>query len=101
MESGSFITVAAVGVQQASGAATSAAITIPLMSSGEIARYIRVAATAPACIKLGKTTAVATVNDLQIQPGDAVIMSVNGNDKFAVIQVSTAGIVQVQALENM
>jgi len=80
---------------------TSASATIPLDSSGNIPRYIRIAATVPACVKLGKTTATAVATDLQVQPGDAVIITTNGNDKIAAIQVSSAGVVQVSALENM
>lgn len=95
------ITVVATGKSQASGAA-SAGTTLPTNSSGEIPRYIRVAATAPACFRLGfgsLPTAVAT--DIQIQPGDAVIMTTNGASHFAVIQVSAAGVVQVSPLENI
>lgn len=80
---------------------TSASATIPLMSSGESPRYIRVAASQPACVRLGKTTATAVTTDLQVQPGDAVILCVNGCDKIAAIQVSAAGVVQVSPLENM
>lgn len=80
---------------------TSASATIPNMSSGELPRYIRVAASQPACIRLGKTTATAVTTDLQVQPGDAVILAVNGCDKIAAIQVATAGVVQVSPLENM
>lgn len=95
------ITVSVTGKQQASGAA-SAGTTLPVDSAGNIPRYIRVAATAPACFRLGwgsLPTAVAT--DLQVQPGDAVIISTNGASHFAVIQVSAAGIVQVSPLENV
>lgn len=80
---------------------TSASATIPNMSSGELPRFIRVAATQPACVRLGKTTATAVTTDLQVQPGDAVILTVNGNDRIAAIQVSSAGVVQVSPLENM
>ena len=98
---GGFVTVTATGKSQASGAA-SAGQALPVMSSGESPRYIRVAATAPACFRLGiggVPTAVAT--DLQVQPGDAVILSVNGATHFACIQVASAGVVQVSPLENM
>ncbi|MFZ6653794.1 hypothetical protein [Undibacterium sp. TJN19] len=81
--------------------ATSASASIPAMSSGELPRFIRVAATAPACVRLGKTAATAVTTDLQVQPGDAVILSVNGNDKIAAVQVASAGVVQVSPLENM
>ena len=97
---GGYVTVAVVGKQLASGAA-SASSTIPVMSSGEVPRFIRVAATAAACIKLGGSGVVATGNDCQVQPGDSLIMTTNGNTYFAVIQVSAGGLVNVAALENM
>lgn len=94
------ITVTATGISlTTSGTSTSG--TIPNMSSGELPRYIRIAATAPACVRLGKTTATAVTTDLQVQPGDAVILAVGGNDKIAAIQVSAAGVVQVSPIENM
>lgn len=95
------ITVTKTGVSQASGAA-SAGTTLPTDSAGNIPRYVRVAATAPACFRFGYgslPTAVAT--DLQVQPGDAVILTTNGATHFAVIQVSAGGVVQVSPLENM
>lgn len=95
------ICVVATGASQASGAA-SAGKALPTCQSGEIPRYIRVAATQPACFRLGfggVPTAVTT--DLQVQPGDAAILSTNGATHFAVIQVSTGGVVQVSPLENM
>lgn len=95
-----FITVTKTGVQQASGAA-SAGSTIPLAQSGEVPRYIRVAATAPACIKIGPGAQTATTGDLQVQPGDAVTLAVpRGCTNFAVIQVSAAGLVQISPLED-
>jgi hypothetical protein len=80
---------------------TSASATIPNMLSGELPRYIRVAATVAACVRLGKTSATAVTTDMQVQPGDAVILCVNGCDKIAAIQVAAAGVVQVSPLENM
>ncbi len=81
---------------------TSASATIPNMSTGELPRFIRVAATAAACVRLAASgTPTAVTTDLQVQPGDAVILSVNGNTKIAAIQVSAAGVVQVSPLENM
>ena len=97
---GAYVSVAAVGKQQASGAA-SAGSTIPNMSSGELPRYIRVVATVAACIRLGPAGVTATVNDTQVQPGDSLIMCVNQCTNFAVIQVTAAGLVQISALENM
>lgn len=96
-----YVTILAPGVQQASGAA-SAGAAIPNMLSGEKPRFIRVAATVPASIRLGVGGVVATAADTQIQPGDAIIMHVpSGITNFAVIQVTAAGLVQISAMENM
>lgn len=98
---GAFVTVVATGVSITTSG-TSASATIPNASDGNIPRYIRVAATAAACVRLGKTSATAVTTDLQVQPGDSVIMNVpNGMDKIAAIQVSAAGVVQVSPLENI
>ena len=97
---GGFVSVIAAGKQQATSG-TSARQTIPTNFSGALPRYIRVAATAAACIRLGDSTVVATAADTQIQPGDSLIMSVNECTNFAVIQVSAAGLVQVSPLENL
>ncbi|WP_367256513.1 hypothetical protein [Pseudomonas sp. stari2] len=80
---------------------TSASTNIPLCQSGEVPRYIRIAATAPACVRLGNGTVTAVTTDLQVQPGDAVILAVHQLTKIAAIQVAAAGIVQVSPLENM
>jgi hypothetical protein len=97
---GGFFTITTTGIQLASGAASSSG-TIPNDSSGNKPNYIRIAATAPACVRLGKTTATAVVTDMQVQPGDAVILQVpKGLDTIACIQVSAGGFVQVSPLEN-
>lgn len=96
-----FVTVTSTGAVVASGVA-SAQVAIPNCSSGEKPRYIRVAATSAASVRLGKTTATATTADTQIQPGDATIFEVPlGLDVIAVIQVLVAGQVQISPLENM
>jgi hypothetical protein len=95
------IVVTKTGVSQASGAA-SAGGALPTMSSGEIPKYVRVAATVAACIRLGAGAQTAVATDLQVQPGDAVILAVpSGYTNFAVIQVAAAGVVQISPLENM
>lgn len=94
------LTVVATGKSQASGAA-SAGTTLPTAADGNIPRYIRVAATQPACFRFGfGSLPTAVTTDLQVQPGDAVILTTNGATHFAVIQVSTGGVVQVSPLEN-
>ena len=98
---GGFITVTVTGVAIAS-TSVSASATIPNMSSGEKPRFIRVAATQPACVRIGTGTVTAVTTDLQVQPGDAVILQVpSGVLTIAVVQVSVAGVVQVSPLENM
>ena len=96
---GGFITVTATGVNITTGAA-SASTTIPNDSAGNIPRYIRVCCSVAAFVRLGKTTATAVTTDLMLIPGEAVILSTNGNDKVAALQVAAAGVVQVSPLEN-
>ena len=97
-----YVIVTAPGAQLASGVA-SASANIPVCSSGEVPRYIRIAATVAASVRLGPAGgATATAADTQVQPGDAIVMAVPlGYTKFAVIQVVAAGLVQVSPLENM
>lgn len=95
------ITVQKTGVAQASGA-VSAGAALPTDSANNIPRYVRVAATAPACFRFGfGSVPTAVTTDLQVQPGDAVILTTNGATHFAVIQVSAGGFVQVSPVENM
>ena len=94
------VTVIATGVNIAT-TGISASATIPNASSGELPRYIRVSASVAAYVRLGKTTATAVTTDMMVQPGDAVVITTNGNDKVAAIQVAAAGVVQVSPLENM
>lgn len=80
---------------------TSASATIPNDSSGSIPRYVRIAATAAAYVRFGKTTATAVTTDMLVQPGDSQIVAVPGGcDKVAAIQDAAAGKVQVSPCEN-
>lgn len=80
---------------------TSASATIPSNSAGEKPRWIRIAATAAACVRIGKSPQTAVTTDMQVQPGDSVVIAVpSGVDTIAAIQVSAAGVVQVSPLEN-
>lgn len=92
-------TVTVTGIQIITSG-TSAGGTIPLDSSGQVPRIIRVAATAAACIRLGVGAQTAVVTDLQVQPGDAVCITTNGRTHIAAIQVSGPGAVQISPLEN-
>lgn len=94
------ITVIATGAKiTTSGVSTS--IAIPLDFSGNIPRYIRVGATAPACIRIGGAGVTATTNDTQLQPGDSQMFTVNFQTTIAAIQVSGPGQVQISPLENI
>ena len=94
------ITVSVTGIQIATSG-TSSGATIPVDSAGNVPRHIRIAASAAACVRIGTGAQTAVTTDLQVQPGDAVIMSTNGRTNIAAIQVSAAGVVQVSPLENM
>lgn len=98
---GGYITVTVTGISLASGAASTGAA-LPLMSSSERPRFIRVSATVPAYIRIGAGAQTAIAGDLMVIPGDAVIMQVpSGINNIACLQVSAAGVVQVSPLENM
>lgn len=95
-----FLTVTVTGVAITTGAA-SAGSALPVASSAEVPRYIRVAATAAACVRIGAGAQTALATDLLVQPGDAVIMAVpRGCTHVAAIQVAAAGVVQVSPLED-
>ena len=95
------ITVTKTGITIATTAA-SASVAIPVAQSGEIPRYIRIAASAPACIRIGVGVQTAVTTDLQVQPGDAVVLHVpSGITQIAAVQVSGPGVVQISPLENM
>lgn len=98
---GGYITVTTTGIVMTSGA-VSTGTTIPNMSSGEKPRFIRIAASAAACVRIGAGAQTAVTTDLQVQPGDAVILQVpSGVTNIACIQVAAGGSVQVSPLENM
>jgi hypothetical protein len=95
-----FITVTNVGVTITTSG-TSARQGIPTASSGEIPRYVRVAATAACYVKIGTSGVTATANDILVQPADAVVLHIpNGVTYIAAIQDSAAGKCNVVPLEN-
>lgn len=98
--SSSFISIGATGAKIATSA-SSANVAVPVAADGNLPRFIRVAATAAACVKLGAAGVTATTNDLQVQPGDAVIVAVGNQPYIAAIQVSTGGQVQISPLETI
>lgn len=98
--------VTAPGKQVASGAA-STNVALPFVSAGGgttiLPKIVRIGATASACIRLFPAGGgTVTVNDTQVQPGDSIFLEVPaGYTTISVIQVTTAGLVQISPLENM
>lgn len=98
---GGYITVSATGATITTSG-TSASVTIPNALSGEKPRFVRIAATAAAAVRLGKSPQTAVTTDMQVQPGDSVIVHVpSGVDTVAAIQIAAAGTVTITPLENM
>ena len=95
-----YLTIHKTGVSIAT-TGTSASSALPTDSSGNIPRFVRIAATAPACVRLGITGLVAVTTDVQIQPGDAIRMSTNGATHVAAIQVAAGGVVQISPIDNI
>jgi hypothetical protein len=101
------ITVTVTGISFTTSVA-SASATLPFDSAGNVPKYIRVACTGAACIRLGTGTPVAVNTDLLIGPGDSVILATGGLTKIAAIWAdaagsgvfSGAGRVQVSPMEN-
>lgn len=95
-----FITVSKTGIQLVTSA-VSAGNTIPLDSAGNVPRLIRISATAAAGVRIGLGAQTAVATDVQVQPGDSLVMTTNGCTHIAAIQVSAAGVVQISPLENL
>lgn len=93
-------TVTATGVSITTGAASSGGA-LPNASSGEVPRYVRIAASAAACVRIGPGAQTAVATDMLVQPGDAVVLAVpRGVTNVAAIQLTAAGIVIVTPLED-
>lgn len=93
------LTIVATGANIATGAA-SASAAIPNNAAGSRPRYIRVAVTQPAYIKIGSGAQVATTNDILVNPNNAIILASKGCDTIAALAVGTAGACQVSPLEG-
>lgn len=95
-----YITVTATGVSITTGAASSGGA-LPNASSGEVPRYVRVAASVAACVRIGIGAQTAVATDLLVQPGDAVVLAVpRGCTHVAAIQLAAAGVVIVSPAED-
>jgi hypothetical protein len=92
--------ITSAGVQIATSG-SSARSAIPNDSAGNVPRYVRLSATAAACIRLGISTVTAANTDTQVQPGDSLVLAIpSGMTHIAAIQQSGAGVVQISPLEN-
>ena len=98
---GGFYTIMAVGVTQGTSG-TSAAVAIPVDSSGNRPNYIRVTASNEVFVKLGLVGVVATNQDTLVQPADSVVLQVpKGITHIAGIQgAGGAGRFNVVPLES-
>lgn len=93
-------TVTVTGVSITTGAASSGG-TLPNASSNEVPRYVRIAASVAACVRIGVGAQTAVATDMLVQPGDAVVIAVpRGCTHVAAIQLAAAGVVIVTPLED-
>ena len=95
-----FLTVVKTGVNITTGAA-SVRVALPTAQSGQIPRFVRIAAINPCHVVLGTATTNAVATDTLVQPADAVVLHVpQGITHICAIQTSAAGLVNIVALEN-
>jgi hypothetical protein len=97
------ISVNSVGATITSVAA-STITNIPVDSAGNSPRYVRIAATQAAYVKVSTTAtaAAATTSDILVQPADAIILEIPGGvTKIAAIRDTVDGKVNVVALDNV
>jgi predicted metal-binding protein len=95
-----FITVVKTGANITTSA-TSARVAIPTAQSGEIPRYIRIAAINPCHVCLGTVASNAVITDTLVQPADAITLAVpRGMTHVCAIQDAAAGLVNIVPLED-
>ena len=94
------MTVVKTGVNIATSG-TSSRVLLPFASSGEVPRYVRIAASVAAHVTLGTVATNAQSTDMLVQPGDAVTITVpRGMTYVAAIQDTAAGTVNIVPLED-
>lgn len=92
--------IIATGVNITTGAA-SANASIPLSSAGTIPKWIRITASAAACVRIGTGAQTAVATDAVVQPGEALQIATLGCNNIAAIQQTAAGTVQVSPVEDV
>ena len=92
--------ITATGARIATGA-SSAGGTIPLTTSNTVPRYVRIATTAAAHVRIGTGAQTAVNTDLMISPGEPTILATLGQTHYAAIQAVAAGILQISPVEDI
>jgi hypothetical protein len=80
--------------------AASVNTTLPATLNGTPAKWVRVASTSAAYVKLGAVGVAAVAGDVMVQPGDSIKLAVSGATTIAALQVSAAGTVQISPCEE-
>jgi len=89
------------GINLTTGVA-SVAGTLPNNSAGVPAKFIRIAATAAAYVRIGVGAQTAVATDMMILPNSAGhIQATLGATHIAALQVSAAGTVQISPVEDI
>lgn len=70
-------------------------------SSGAVATYVRIVATAAAYVRLGTGAQTAVATDMIVQPGDSIVLATAGSTHAAALQVASAGVVQISPVEGL
>lgn len=82
--------------------ASSADVAVPNDAAGTVPKYVRIAATAAAHVRIGSGAQTAVATDLLVQPGDAVVLQCPAaTPHVAAIQDAAAGKVTVTPLDNL
>lgn len=79
-------------------AGTSASAAVPNDTSGNRAKWIRIAATTACYVRIGTGAQTAVNTDMIVQPGDAVVIRTVG-DTVAALQVTAGGVCNITPLE--
>lgn len=88
------------GARIATGAA-SAGGTIPLSQSGQLPKFVRIATTAAAHVRIGTGAQTAVNTDLMISPGEPTILATLGMNNYAAVQAVAAGVLQISPVEDI
>jgi hypothetical protein len=90
----------ATGINITTGAA-SAGAAIPLRLDGTVPLFVRITASAAACVRVGNGAQTAVATDAVVQPGEALIIATGRCTHIAAIQQAAAGTVQVSPCEDI